>query len=226
MSIVVIVPVLGRAEKLASIAEDLRVASPECRLVFVCSFDRDMDIASADDTGADVLIADWTPGPADFANKMLLGYQRTTEEWIFQGATDVEFQPSWAKAALRRAEETDAKVIGTNDMANPMVTRKGRHSTHTLIARDYIDDPGATFDGPGTIFATAYDHQSVDVELIWLAQQRRVWAFARDAIVRHRHPFFDRSVPMDDTYRKGLEHGRADAELFARRKRTWERSQS
>jgi hypothetical protein len=222
--IVCLVPVLGRPHLLARVAESLRKASPKVRLVFICSADREEDVEAARDTKADVFLLAEEPEAGDFAKKIALGYAGTSEEWIFQGATDITFGTGWDDAALSCAAETGAKVVGTNDMANPAVMN-GRHSTHTLIARDYCDEPGASFDGPGTVFSTAYDHQSVDVELIELAKMRGVWTFCREAIVLHHHPFFDKSVEMDATYEKGLAKGRQDHRLFAVRRKQWMRAQ-
>jgi hypothetical protein len=224
VTIVCLIPVLGRPQNAKKVASSLRLASPKVRLVFICSPNDREQIAACRETAADVLIADWEPERGDFAKKIALGYRSTKEPWIFQGADDVAFEKGWDEAALECAEETGALVIGTWDGGNPLVMR-GRHSTHTLIARSYCDDPGASFDGPGTVFSEAYAHQSVDVELIELAKRRGVWSFCPDAKVIHKHPFWPGGPPVDATYEKGLADGRADARLFAQRHRQWLRQQ-
>jgi hypothetical protein len=222
--IVCLVPVLGRPQNAAKVAHSLRVTSPKVRLMFICSASDTEQYAACAATHADVTIADWEPGRGDFAKKIELGYRSTQEPWIFQGADDISFEKGWDEAVLRCANASEGLVIGTHDGGNPSVKR-GNHSTHTLIARSYCDDPGASFDGPGTVFSTAYDHQSVDVELIWLAKKRGVWAFCEDAKVIHHHPFWDRSVPSDATYKKGLAGGRKDIHLFQQRLRRWRAAQ-
>lgn len=218
--IVCLIPVLGRPEGVARVAWSLVTASPHVRRVFICSAGHDEDIQACEKTGADVLIADWEPGWADFAKKIDLGFHATHEPWVFQGATDVIFEKDWDKAVLRCAEETGALVVGTWDGANPMVKR-GRHSTHTLIARSYCEDPGASWDGPSTVFSTAYDHQCVDNELLELARRRGVWTFCRDARVLHHHPIFDKTVERDATYVKGLANSRRDIQIFVQRRKRW-----
>jgi hypothetical protein len=222
--IVCLVPVLGRPQNAAKVAHSLRVASPKVRLMFICSANDTEGYAACAATHADVTIADWEPGRGDFAKKIELGYRSTSEPWIFQGADDIAFEKGWDEACLALHEETGALVIGTFDGGNPSVKR-GNHSTHTLIARSYCDDPGASFDGPGTVFSTAYDHQSVDVELIYLAKRRGVWAFAKDAKVIHHHPFWPGGPPLDATYQKGLAKGRQDMHLFQQRLRRWKAAQ-
>jgi hypothetical protein len=41
--------------------------------------------------------------------------------------------------------------------------------------------------------------------------------------VIHEHPFWDRAVAQDDTYRRGLESTRLDQGVFARRGAMWKR---
>lgn len=216
-SIVVIAPVLGRPLNAEPLARSLGDAH---RLVFVCSRGDDEQIAACEATWADVIVAPWEAGHADFAKKCNLAYRLTDEPWLFQAADDVRFHAGWDTAALAVAERTGALVIGTQDGHNPSV-KAGTHSTHTLIARSYVDDPGASMDGPGSVFSDAYGHQFCDTELVAVAKWRGVWAFADGARVTHEHPFWVGRDRMDATYRKGLASSSEDARLFRKRERMW-----
>ena len=216
--IVVVVPVLGRPQNAQPLADSLAASTDRVHLLFVCSPGDSAQIEACRATGADTLITSWKPGPADFARKINLGYHESSEPFVFQGADDLEFTPGWADAALTAIE--GFMVCGTNDDANPAV-RSGRHSTHTLFRRSYLDDPGASMDGPGTVFSTAYDHQWCDNEAVAVAQARGVWTFAFGAVVRHRHPIW-RTAPMDSTYAKGLARGVEDHAVFLDRRHLWE----
>ena len=157
----------------------------------------------------------------DFAAKVNRAAEWTAlEPWLFAAGDDVRFEPGWDTALLACAAETGAKVVGSNDCANPTVKR-GDHATHILFARDYIDDPGASLDGPGTVFSEAYGHQWCDTEAVELAKRRGVWAFCEAARVVHEHPFFApgkaAGVRMDATYERGLASSREDAALYRRR---------
>ena len=162
------------------------------------------------------------PSGGDYLRRVKLAAELTDEPWVFQAADDVRFEPGWDEALIRCAEQTGALVIGTQDGGNPTV-KAGRHSTHTLIARSYIEDPGASMDGPGTAFSTAYGHQWCDTELVELAKHRGVWAFCHEARVTHLHPFWVGREGMDDTYRLGLSTSRTDARIYMRRQRMWTR---
>lgn len=162
-------------------------------------------------------------GPGDYAKKINLGFKVSgygnPHPFVFVGADDLEFTAGWAEAAILAAG-THASVIGTVDGANPLVTR-GQHSTHTLVRRAYTDAQGLTWDKvPGLVYAECYDHQQVDCELVAVAKERGIWAFAHGSVVRHRHPIFDRTVRKDATYEKALRHGSDDLQLFRQRQAT------
>lgn len=188
------------------------------RLLFVCSQDDDDEIAACSEAG-DVLVVEWPAGAGDYARKINAGYRATTEPFIFTGADDLVFHEGWAREALELASETGAGVVGTDDLWNPAV-RRGDHSTHSLIRRAYVEQDGASWDGPGVVYHEGYDHQFVDTELVAVAMQRGRWAFCRAARVEHLHPFAHKGE-MDATYRKGLAHGRDDRRLYESRRRLY-----
>jgi hypothetical protein len=221
--IVVAIPVLGRPQNAQAVLASLELSDPNglCRPLFVCSPGDDRQIRACHESGAHVLMLEQPPGPGDFARKIQAAFDTSSEPFLFQAADDVEFTPGWAEAALYAIERDGGYgVCGTDDRANPVVMR-GQHSTHSLIRRAYVDVCGASWDGPGTVFSQAYSHQSVDNELVELAKVRGCFTFCAEAVVRHHHPLYDRSVPRDSTYERGLRDGGADMALFHVRQADW-----
>jgi glycosyltransferase involved in cell wall biosynthesis len=218
----IVIPVLNRPHRAAEVASSIFANSEvEVEVFFVCSPGDDAEIEACRATGEDVIVVPWPCGPGDFAKKHNLAYKHTTAPYVFLGADDLEFELGWDTRALDLAERTGAGVIGTQDDANPLVKR-GRHSTHSIVSRRYIDEVGGTWhDGPGIIYHEGYSHQWVDTELCQAAMARNKWAFAHTAVVRHLHPMYpakgQQRTPMDDTYKKALEDGRPDGELFKQR---------
>lgn len=162
------------------------------------------------------IVDPWPRG--DYARKINHGVRAVSADWYFQGADDLVFHPGWLSAALRAAETNGARVIGTQDLCNPR-TRGGRHSTHSLVARSYVEEVG-TGDEPGKMLHEGYEHGFVDDELVYVAMRRREFAFARDAIVEHLHPTRAKAE-MDSTYEKALDprsHAR-DRALWRQRRR-------
>jgi len=220
--VAIIVPVLGRPHRVGPLLADITAGTPEPhRVLFVCDPDDHATIHACSDEGADWL-ADWSPTPS-YATKIDLGYQGSVEPWIFTAADDLHFHRGWLTEALRVAELTGAKVVGTVDLTNDKVTA-GEHSTHTLIARSYCDDPGACVDGPYTVMHPGYSHEYVDDELVCTAKARGVWAHASGSVVEHLHHRrrAGQALPDDDTYRKGRASRRADRALFESRRHLWE----
>ena len=219
----IIVPVLGRPHRVGPLLYDIDSGTPEPhRTVFVCDPDDHATIQACAFEGAD-WICDWADEPT-YATKIDLGYQGTVEPWIFTAADDLHFHRGWLTEALRGAELTGAKVIGTADMANAKVMA-GEHSTHTLIERAYCDDPGACVDGPRTVLHPGYLHEYCDDELIGTAKARGVWAHASGSVVEHMHhrrTDGGATMPNDDTYRKGIASRRINAALYAERRPLWE----
>ena len=215
--IAILVPVLGRAHQIQPLLQSIDGSTvAEHQVVLIFSPD-DEAIHAAKGTSATVLTTSWPAGKADYAKKLTLGYQQTTEPWLFQGATDLVFHPDWDTAALTVAKRTGVGVIGTNDLGNPLVKR-GMHSTHSLIARDYIETHGGTADNSGLIFSEAYDHQYSDSEFIETARRRRQFAFSKKSIVEHLHPHWGKAE-MDDTYEKAHRQTNQDQRLFMQRRK-------
>jgi hypothetical protein len=110
---------------------------------------------------------------------------------------------------------THRAVVGTNDLGNARVMA-GEHATHLLIKREYIDEVGASWDGPGVVCHEGYRHWFVDDEIVSAAKQRNEWGMALASVVEHLHPLWGKSED-DDTYRLGVRYQAADGKLFRKR---------
>lgn len=230
MSVSVLVPVLGRPQNAQPLLTSLRESGSLAELVFIVSA-RDLEqldacrIAVALDRAkvsgelSSVIVAGHDPGGHDYPRKMNLAFGKTTSEWVLLGSDDIEFTAGWDTMMVRAGEKTGKAVIGSNDKANRLV-QKGLFSTHALVSRRYVDELGASLDGPGVLVSEAYDHNFCDRELAALAKARDLWLFIPQAVIRHRHPAFG-SAPQDATYLKGRETFLADQALFWQRAERW-----
>lgn len=216
----VLIPVLNRPHRVQPLLESL---GRNMDVLFLCSPN---DKAETDAVHAAGLrgmfplpvVVDWEPGPGDYARKINAGVAAAAArgvDWVFTGADDLRFWPGWLDECLKVARGTGAKVIGTDDLWNPLV-RARRHSTHSLVSVEYVMTVGASWDGPGVLYHEGYDHQCVDNELVQVARERGVWAFAERAKVEHLHPMAHKAE-KDATYEKALARGRQDVALFRNR---------
>lgn len=147
-----------------------------------------------------------------FAQKVNRGYQLTDEPWIFIVGDDVHFHAGWLDQAMHTALTTGKAVIGTNDLGNQMVMA-GEHATHLLIRRDYVEQTGASWDGPGIVCHEGYRHWFVDDEIVAAAKQVGEWAPCLTSHVEHMHPLWNKGQP-DRIYAIGQDAADADRERW------------
>lgn len=153
--------------------------------------------------------------PGKFPVKVNAGYRQTDTPWVLMVGDDVRFRPGWLDHALLTAAKYDAKVVGTNDLANPRVIA-GDHATHPLMARDYIEEVGASWDGPGVVCHEGYRHWFCDDEIVTAAKQRGVFQAALGSIVEHVHPIAGKAE-TDEVYERNDRYASQDRDLFRKR---------
>ncbi len=210
----VIVPVLHRPENVAPLVRSLRASTGMATAFFVCDPDDAEEIATVKAEGAQVLLE-----PGTFAHKVNVGARLTAQRpafapWVLLVGDDVQFRPGWLDQALDVARRYHVDVVGTNDLRNPR-TMRGEHATHPLIRRQYIDDVGASWDGPGIVCHEGYGHWYVDDEITTAAKLRHTFQGAMGSFVAH---YWHGDDPdPDPVYRKGMETVDADRALWERR---------
>lgn len=233
----VLVPVLNRPGNVASLVESFLTGCPEDSiLLFISNVEED------DPDEARALHQIWLNGnhrnessriwwrPQNVATtwpeKINYGAKWITADfsdqhgwgpaWFLLAADDITFTPGWWEATKELRDDPSIGVIGTNDSTtghgNPRVAA-GEHTCHPLVRASYVRDRG-TIDEPGKAVHDKFHHWFVDNELVWTARLRGAWAFCRDAMIEHHHPYWDSSIPWDDTYALGEKHNQEDAELW------------
>jgi hypothetical protein len=214
--VAVLVPVLGRPEHAAPFMASLRASTGLAVAYAICDEHDRNAILAWKEAGAHILdvARPEHDRPGTFAEKVNLGYRVTAELWVLLVGSDVAFHPGWLDHALHAAGDR-FHVVGTNDLASPRVMA-GEHATHPLVRRSYIDEQGASWDGPGIVAHEGYRHWFVDDEVVTAAKQRGVWTPALASKVEHLHPYFGKAE-MDEVYRLGEQHVEQDRALFERR---------
>lgn len=149
-----------------------------------------------------------------FAQKAQYAYEHTTAPWMLLVGDDVKFHQRWWWAFLDAINGTVA-MIAPNDMHNPYVMN-GTHANHPFILRQWVDECGASWDGPGHIAHAGYHHAYVDAEWSARAIEDDVFVYAPECRIEHMHPTWG-LADRDDTYRKGMRHYDRDRRLFEHR---------
>lgn len=221
--ITILVPVLSRPHKAQVISDSIHGATTVDHVVhFLCSYGDAEEIAACEATGDTVSVMRFKAGRADFAKKINWGAKKAQTEYVQVGADDLVFHLGWDIEAIAVATDSGKGVIGTNDLHNPRVKR-GYSSTHPFVRKAYLEKWGGTYDNTGYLFSEMYDHQYVDDEFAQTAQARHEWAFARNSVVEHLHPYFKKAT-MDATYEKALRDTQPDYRLFGERVRRMKRA--
>jgi hypothetical protein len=220
-TVAVLVPVLDRPHRVAPLAESIdHAATVPTRILFLCSPDDQDEIDAVHDAGQVPLVVPWRPGQGDYARKINHGYRYAVAagvEWSFLAADDLRFHPAWDAAAIETGRDLGVCVVGTNDRGNPKVI-DGRHATHSLVHRDYLEC--GTADEDGLILHEGYWHNWVDNEFVETARARGTFAPSANSVVEHLHPVWGKGEE-DATYARGREHYHPDRRLFDQRRRLW-----
>jgi hypothetical protein len=212
--VAVIVPVMRRPQNAAPFMASLRASTGLATAYAVADRDDPETIKAWTDAGAEVveIVGD---KPGTFAEKVNAAYFVSIEPWLFLVGDDVRFHPGWLDHAQHVARTQNASVVGTNDLSNPRVMA-GDHATHLLVSRSYVDEQGASWDGPKLVCHEGYRHWFVDDEVVTVAKQRGTWAMALGSHVEHLHPLFGKGE-TDEVYELGQSNVKADREVFRSR---------
>lgn len=211
----ILVPMLGRAHRVAPLLASIAEATPDAYVLFLLSPDDTAVRREVTRHHRQFLTVARRP-TGDYARKINAGYRATSHPYLFTAADDLKFHPGWFESAV--AAMTDGVgVVGTNDLGSPRVMA-GEHSTHSLVARWYADL--GTIDEPGKIYHEGYVHEYVDDELVGTAKRRGMWAFAVDAHVEHLHPDWGKA-PGDRMYANQRARMRASRATYLKRRSLW-----
>ena len=221
------VPVLGRPQRAAPFMESLDASQPgDVRVtVVVSSWDHEtleawMEVRRSFPCGP------WLHGrlaiymleaePGSFAQKCNAALALTGEPtmpepapWVMLCGDDVAFHRGWLAAALAAGAQRGVCVVGTNT-AGPI---PDGGTPHPLLRRSYIDEQGASWDGPGSLCHEGYRHNFVDVEIATIAKDRGVWADAPQSIVEHLC-HYQGKADVDPTYQISADTVEADRALW------------
>ncbi len=215
----VIVPVLTRPENVEPLMTSLRASTGLAAAWFVTEVDDKIEQAAIEAAGGHWLAYSDCHTFAEKVNRAFdaTGIVDDPAPWLLLVGDDVRFRPAWLDHAQDVARRYSANVVGTNDLCNPRVIR-GEHATHPLIRRSYVDEVGASWDGPGLVCHEGYRHWFVDDEIVSAAKLRGTFQAALGSQVEHLHPMVGKAE-FDDVYAAGDKHAKSDQGIFEQRLR-------
>lgn len=215
----VLVPVLNRPQNVRPLVESFLAADfVNGALIFIAEKDDREEreaIRRCMQPHRDFPISYYRHDAHTWPEKINAGVKWFPADWYLFAADDITFTPGWWEATKELRDDERVGVIGTNDSAsgagNPRVAA-GDHTCHPLVRASYAQL--GTVDNPGEVVHSGYRHWCCDDELVYTAKLRGAWAFCREAVIQHAHPYWDKSVPWDETYAKGEANNQADMALW------------
>jgi hypothetical protein len=205
---VILVPSLGRSQRLREVAQNIHEATPEAHEILFCVGDPESK-AVLDEIGERYLDDE---GETDkrYVTRMnrlirVVRYEGRGQT-VFFGSDDVRHHRGWLSEALR-VMDGGPRVVVVNDLRN-------RNGTQAVMHIDYTIE--AVFDAPGDVFHHGYQHNFADDEQFFTAFHRGQFARAMGSFVEHLHPVFGApgSMAWDSTYTNAQIHWDDDAERF------------
>lgn len=213
--VAVIVPAMNRPQNVKPFMDSFEAAmTHNARVYWVCDSHHIEQLNELEKFDCEVIMN--SSGRKNFASKANVGYRTTEESWILLVGDDVIFHERWLNEALTVARK-GFSLVSTNDLGNHNV-RNGELAIHPLIRRQWVDESGASWDGPGYIAHEGYVHNCVDREWTAVAKMQNEFAFAPKSIIEHMHPNF-KKAKRDEIYEIGKRAAGKDDKLFRERKR-------
>lgn len=214
MPVAVLVPTMGRPNRVAAVTENILESCEHANAYFICEADDHATIdAVADTLGANLII---NRNKRNYAGAINTGLHATDEPYLFAAADDLVFHYGWFEIAMEQMTD-QIEVVGTNDLGNPEVLA-GSHATHYLVARSYAYQGCVTM--PDKMLCEEYEHNYCDTEFVQTAMSRGKFAPCLSAVVEHRHWAWGKAT-MDHTYEKGARTVATDHARFMARRYLW-----
>lgn len=130
-------------------------------------------------------------------------------DWVMFLGDDTEPQPNFLKNAIAAAEELPGwGLVALNDGIH-----EGKLATHWLAHKKLAEH------NDGYFFHPDYHHLCCDRELTDIAQSLGVYAYAPDAVIKHRNPVVDKTAQDDEHYERAYSKADEDYQTYCRRKR-------
>lgn len=215
--VAIFIPTLKRAGRLLKVYQNAKNSSPLVTNVYFIVEKDDQESINMLETNR--LLYFINERSRNTQGAINTAYLKTSEEYFFCAADDVDFKSGWLEKCLEKMVDP-IKVVGTNDLHNRDVLR-GMHANHCLVDRNYIEENSGVYDEKNLVLSESYFHNWADREFIEMAKSRHVFAPCLEAIVEHLHWIWGLS-PKDETYTMQDGTGNQDMRIYLRRKSIWQ----
>jgi GT2 family glycosyltransferase len=214
--IAILVPTLGRADRLANVAENIHKNTQTVHTIYFLIEKEDTASLNAIQKIGEKYILNEA---IQYVGAINTGFKRTTEPFIFCGSDDLDFKRGWDIACLKVMEYPKVGITGGTDSWT--ISKTGLHVSHLFIRREYIEKYGGVEDEKNTIYSSRYIHTMCDIETEQTAMKRGAFKICPDAVIEHNHWFMG-TAEKDSTYDLCQSSSDHDHEVYVERRKRFE----
>lgn len=221
--IAILIPTVGRPDRIRTILDNIEKTTTIPHTVYIITEPEDQQ--TIDQTNH---LKDWYKGkveliinrpPHNYVTAINYGYAKSIEPFIFCGSDDIEFEPGWDQKMLKEFNDSSIGLVGAWDSWK--ITQTGKHTSHFMVKRQYIEELGGVEDERNTIYSSQYQHFNCDIETEQVAMKRGKFKMS-EATIEHHHFIVDKSVEYDKTYAKEQSKINRDTRTYNQRRQSFE----
>ena len=215
--IAILIPTVGRAERLEKLLAQIDATTKNIHTVYVITEPEDQaTIDEARRLNAHLII---NRPPNNYVTAINYGYTKSVEPFIFCGSDDIVFEKNWDQKMLKEFSDPNIGMVGAWDSWK--ITQTGKHTSHFMVKRQYIEELGGVEDEQNTIYSSQYQHFNCDIETEQVAMKRGKFVMST-ATIEHPHFCVDKKVKYDQTYAKEQCKLSKDSRVYNMRRKAFE----
>jgi len=214
-SLAILIPTYGRSNRLEKVVKNIHDNTVTPHTIYF--------ITEAEDTESSKEIArlkekEITVTTGTYVAAINTAYRSTKEPFLLLGSDDIVFTKEWDTKMLKVMEDQAIGIVGHTD--EWAISKTGKHGSHLLVRRSYIETQSGVTDEKNTIYSSKYKHIMCDIETEQTSMMRNAFAMS-DAFISHTH-WYIKTAPMDSTYQRALDVADKDRETYAGRRSMFE----
>ncbi len=215
--IAILIPTFQRPHKLRSLIDNIHTTTKTPHSIyFILESEDKISIETVKALNERYII---NVAPHTYVQAINYGYRQTIEPYILCGADDIEFTPNWSELMLEKFKDPKIGFVGAKD--DWAITKSGKHASHFMVSRKYIQEQSGVQDEANVIYSSQYFHYNCDIETEQVAMKRDTFIMS-DAFIPHHHPFVDKRISSDATYDRARAGWRHDKDAYCSRRYSFE----
>ena len=213
--IAILIPTVGRSKKLETLTKNIHDCTviPHTIYFITESFDTESSKEIARLNEKEITVSTGT-----YVAAINTAYHSTKEPFILLGSDDIVFKKDWDTKMRKMFDDANIGVVGHED--EWAISKTGKHGSHLMIRRSYIETQSGVVDEKNTIYSSKYKHIMCDIETEQTAMMRNAFAMS-DAFISHTH-WYMKTAEMDETYQRAIDVADKDRETYDDRRKMFE----